>query len=42
VPKALPELLNDPDRDKAQRVMSAMMQMGKLDVAELERAAEAA
>ena len=42
VPKALPELLADPDREKAQRVMSAMMQMGKIDVAELERAAEAA
>ena len=42
VPKALQELLVDPDREKAQRVMGAMLQMGKIDVAELERAAEAA
>jgi predicted 3-demethylubiquinone-9 3-methyltransferase (glyoxalase superfamily) len=42
VPKALQELLDDPDREKAQRVMGAMLQMGKIDVAELERAAEAA
>ncbi len=42
VPKALQELLADPDRDKAQRVMAAMMQMGKIEVAGLERAAEAA
>jgi predicted 3-demethylubiquinone-9 3-methyltransferase (glyoxalase superfamily) len=42
VPRRLPELLGDPDREKAQRVMSAMMQMGKIDVAELERAAAAA
>ena len=40
VPTALPELLSDPDRDKAQRVMKAMLQMGKIDVAELRRAAE--
>jgi predicted 3-demethylubiquinone-9 3-methyltransferase (glyoxalase superfamily) len=42
VPRALQELLVDPDREKAQRVMGAMLQMGKIDVAELERAAEAA
>ncbi len=42
VPKALQELLVDPDREKAQRVKDAMLQMGKIDVAELERAAEAA
>lgn len=42
IPRALPTLLADPDREKAQRVMAAMLQMGKLDVAELERAAEAA
>jgi predicted 3-demethylubiquinone-9 3-methyltransferase (glyoxalase superfamily) len=40
IPSALPRLLNDPDREKAQRVMAAMMEMGKLEVAELERAAE--
>jgi predicted 3-demethylubiquinone-9 3-methyltransferase (glyoxalase superfamily) len=42
VPRALQELLADPDRDKAQRVMAAMMQMRKIEVAGLERAAEAA
>jgi len=42
VPKALQELLADPDRDKAQRVMAAMMQMGKIEVAGLERAANSA
>jgi len=42
VPKALRELLDDPDREKAQRVMGAMLQMGKIEIAELERAAEAA
>jgi len=38
-PKRLPELLADPDRAKAQRVMAAMMEMVKIDLAELERAA---
>ena len=38
VPKALPKLLNGPDRDGARRAMQAMMGMVKLDVAELERA----
>ncbi|HUI36331.1 MAG TPA: hypothetical protein VLZ04_02455 [Gaiellaceae bacterium] len=37
MPRALQELLADPDRDKAQRVMAAMMQMGKIEVAGLER-----
>jgi len=40
VPKALPRLLADPDREKAGRVMAAMMKMGKIDIAALERAAE--
>ena len=39
VPRALPRLLADPDRAKAQRVMAAMMKMSKLEVAELEAAA---
>jgi two-component system sensor histidine kinase QseC len=39
VPKALPRLLADPDRGRASRAMAAMMKMVKLDVAELERAA---
>ena len=39
VPIALHELVRDPDTEKAQRVMAAMLRMGKIDVAELERAA---
>jgi predicted 3-demethylubiquinone-9 3-methyltransferase (glyoxalase superfamily) len=39
VPEILPRLLNDPDKAKAGRVMAAMMKMVKIDVAEIERAA---
>ena len=39
VPTRLPELLRQPDREKAQRVMHAMLQMKKIEVAELEEAA---
>lgn len=39
VPRALPRLLQDPDRAKAQRVMAAMLNMSRLDVAALEAAA---
>ena len=39
VPKVLSRLLGDPDREKAQRVMAAMLKMGKIEIAELERAA---
>jgi len=39
VPTALPELLADPDREKSQRVMEAMLGMGKLEIEGLERAA---
>ena len=42
VPRALPELLQQPDAEKAQRVMQAMMAMKKIEIGELERAAEAA
>jgi len=42
VPSRLPELLGDPDREKSQRVMECMLGMRKIDIAELERAAEAA
>lgn len=42
VPTALPRLLGDPDQEKAQRVMEAMLKMKKIDVAALEEAAEAA
>lgn len=38
-PTALPRLLADPDPEKAQRVMAAMLQMKKIDVEALERAA---
>ena len=42
VPNRLPELLADPDRERAQRVMEAMLKMRKIEVDELERAAAAA
>jgi predicted 3-demethylubiquinone-9 3-methyltransferase (glyoxalase superfamily) len=42
VPTALPELLSDPDREKSQRVMRAMLKMGKIEIDALERAAAAA
>ena len=42
IPEALPRLLEDPDREKSQRVMAAMLEMGKIEVDELERAAAAA
>ena len=42
VPRRLPELLGDPDPEKAQRVMQAMLQMKKIEIDELERAAAAA
>ena len=38
VPTPLLEMLTDPDREKADRTMEAMLQMKKLDIAELERA----
>lgn len=41
VPTALPELLGDPDPDRAQRAMKAMMSMSKIDIEELRRAADA-
>ncbi len=40
VPKQLPELLSQPDQEKANRVMQAMMQMKKIVIADLEKAAE--
>ena len=36
-PKRLPELLMDPDKAKAGRVMEAMMKMKKIDMDELQR-----
>jgi predicted 3-demethylubiquinone-9 3-methyltransferase (glyoxalase superfamily) len=41
VPTALPELLSNPDPETSQRVMQAMLQMKKIDIDELERAAAA-
>ncbi|OHA85613.1 MAG: hypothetical protein A2408_00985 [Candidatus Yonathbacteria bacterium RIFOXYC1_FULL_52_10] len=38
VPSVLNELLSDPDPEKAQRTMHAMLQMHKLDIAELKKA----
>ena len=38
VPTALGEMLNDPDPARGQRVMQAMLQMRKLDIAALRRA----
>ena len=42
IPEALPRLLGDEDKEKAQRVMAAMLEMGKIEVDQLERAAAAA
>jgi predicted 3-demethylubiquinone-9 3-methyltransferase (glyoxalase superfamily) len=39
-PTRLGELLNDPDRGRANRAMKAMLTMKKIDIAALERAAE--
>jgi len=39
VPRRLIELLGYPDRDKSQRVMKAMLDMKKIEIAALERAA---
>ena len=38
VPSVLGQLMGDPDRAKAQRVMEAMMTMHKMDIATLQRA----
>jgi predicted 3-demethylubiquinone-9 3-methyltransferase (glyoxalase superfamily) len=40
VPTVLSELMSDPDKEKAGRAMEAMLQMKKLDIAELKRAFE--
>lgn len=42
IPTVLGELLSDPDPVKAQRVMGAMLQMSKIEIAALQRAAEQA
>jgi predicted 3-demethylubiquinone-9 3-methyltransferase (glyoxalase superfamily) len=40
IPKALGELLGDPDPARARRAMEAMLQMSKLEIDGLRRAAE--
>ena len=40
VPTALGELMGDPDREKADRVMQAMLQMKKIDITTLRKAHE--
>jgi predicted 3-demethylubiquinone-9 3-methyltransferase (glyoxalase superfamily) len=42
VPVAMIELLNDPDKDRANRAMAAMLKMKKLDLAAIEAAADRA
>ena len=42
IPDRLMELMGDPDPGRSQRAMAAMLKMVKIDVAELERAANAA
>jgi predicted 3-demethylubiquinone-9 3-methyltransferase (glyoxalase superfamily) len=42
IPKRLGELMSDPDPARAGRAMQAMLQMGKIDVATLEQAADGA
>lgn len=38
VPSILPELLNNKDKEKSKRVMNALLQMKKIDLATLEKA----
>jgi predicted 3-demethylubiquinone-9 3-methyltransferase (glyoxalase superfamily) len=40
IPTALPELMSDPDPEKAGRVMQAMLQMKKIEIAQLRQAYE--
>ena len=40
IPRALSEMLSDPDREKAGRAMQAMLQMNKIDIEEMRRAFE--
>jgi predicted 3-demethylubiquinone-9 3-methyltransferase (glyoxalase superfamily) len=42
IPSILGELLRDPDRQKANRAMQAMLKMTKIDIAALKQAAEQA
>lgn len=38
IPGILPEMINNPDSENSQRAMKAMLQMKKIDIAELRRA----
>lgn len=40
-PRVLPQMMQAPDREAAARAMKAMLQMGKLDIAALQRALDA-
>jgi hypothetical protein len=40
VPSVLIELINDPDPEKSRRVTEAMLQMTKIDIANLRQAYE--
>lgn len=40
VPRELNEMMDDPDQDRARRAMEAMLQMGKIEVDALRRAAD--
>ena len=40
VPRAIEEMINNPDKEKRERAFQAMLQMKKLDIAELRRAFE--
>lgn len=42
VPTELNRMLDDPDQERARRAMESMLKMGKIEVAELRRAVEAA
>src|SRR5687768_17984388 len=39
-PKRLLELVGDPDKDRARRAMEAMLEMRKIDIAAVEKAAD--
>jgi predicted 3-demethylubiquinone-9 3-methyltransferase (glyoxalase superfamily) len=41
IPQRMMDLLGDPDPGRSQRAMQAMLQMQKIDLAEIERAADA-
>ena len=38
IPDVLGKMLNDPDKEKSKRVMTAMLQMDKIEIKKLEQA----